>query len=247
METVNRFVILAAPRTGSNWMCSMLNSHPQVLCHHGIFNPSGIHYALDHRAGDLDLGTVEQRDVNPLEFLARLWQHTFGKQAVGFKFNRDENERALAATLADKHTLKIVLKRRNRIRTFVSEMIAESTGQWESYHFSEQRPPPAALTVDAASLLRHVERNQRYYAQVEARADADGQSFLTVFYEDLYSRAEWARVLDFLRVSPDASLLRASTRKQNSRSLRELIANFKSLEAQLRGSTIEAELHAPDA
>jgi LPS sulfotransferase NodH len=65
----DRFVILAAPRTGSNWLCSLLNSHPDVLCHHELFNPSGVFYALGHRDGALDLGTPEERDRRPLAFL----------------------------------------------------------------------------------------------------------------------------------------------------------------------------------
>ena len=36
-----RFVILAAPRSGSNLLCTLLDSHPEILCHHEVFNPVG--------------------------------------------------------------------------------------------------------------------------------------------------------------------------------------------------------------
>ena len=40
--TPRRFVILAARRSGSNLLCSLLGSHPHVRCHHELFNPNGI-------------------------------------------------------------------------------------------------------------------------------------------------------------------------------------------------------------
>ena len=46
---MTRFVILAVPRTGSNLLCTLLNSHPEILCHHEVFNPQGIFTALTHR------------------------------------------------------------------------------------------------------------------------------------------------------------------------------------------------------
>ena len=64
-----RFAIVAAPRTGSNMLCTMLNAHPEILCHHEIFNPAGIHYALDHRDGQFELGSMAERDRYPTAFL----------------------------------------------------------------------------------------------------------------------------------------------------------------------------------
>lgn len=56
--TPTRFVILAASRTGSNMLCAILDWHPAVLCHHELFNPTGIYYALPLRDGDFSLGTL---------------------------------------------------------------------------------------------------------------------------------------------------------------------------------------------
>jgi LPS sulfotransferase NodH len=99
---LTRFVILAAPRTGSNWLCSLLNSHPGILCHHEVFNPNGIFYALDFRDGAFDLGTIEERNRRPLEFLSRIWQHPLGTNCVGFKMTRGQDEHVLQAVLSDR-------------------------------------------------------------------------------------------------------------------------------------------------
>src|SRR5436190_16183182 len=121
-----RFVILTAPRTGSNWLCSMLNSHPEIICHHELFNPEGIHYALDHRNGELHLGSKAERDHSPLWFLDRLWRAGFGKRVIGFKLNRGQNQEVFRNVVADDKIQKLVLVRKNRIKTFVSEQIAFS-------------------------------------------------------------------------------------------------------------------------
>src|SRR4051794_40219654 len=60
-----RFVILAAPRTGSNMLVTLLGSHPDVLCHHELFNDTGIYYAVPLRGGGFDLGTMEDRLHDP--------------------------------------------------------------------------------------------------------------------------------------------------------------------------------------
>lgn len=240
-----RFVVLAAPRTGSNWLCSMLGSHPDILCHHELFNPAGIHAALSWRGGAVDvesaLGTQAERDRAPLAFLARVWSRTEGRRAVGFKLNRGQNEAAFAAVLADRGVRKILLRRDNRLKTFVSERIAARTGLWESYPGSPQSDWQVRIRVDLDELRRHIDENRAYYDSLTA--EIDGQDVLAVRYEDLVSSSEaWRPVFGFLGVG--AAELHAETRKQNATDLREIILNFDEVAAALRGTELEAELHA---
>jgi hypothetical protein len=32
------FCIITQPRTGSNHLCGLLNSHPEIVCHYELFN-----------------------------------------------------------------------------------------------------------------------------------------------------------------------------------------------------------------
>ena len=128
-----RFVVLAAPRTGSNWLCTLLDSHPRVVCHREIFHPDGIHAAASLAGAALELGgLVEQRDRDPAGLLARVWAADGGRDAVGFKLNRESTPGGFAAVLDDPGVRKIVLRRDNRVRTCVSELVARQTGAWES-------------------------------------------------------------------------------------------------------------------
>jgi LPS sulfotransferase NodH len=237
-----RFVILAAPRTGSNMLCSMLNSHPLVLCHHELFNPEGIHYALDQRTGEIDLGSPTERDRDPVGFLARVWRHSQGAKALGFKLNRDQNELAFAAVLSDAAVRKIILIRRNRVETFVSELIAAQTGQWESYATSDLRPYAQTIRVDVRELQCHIARNQRYYVTIRKALAANGQGYLEVAYEELAGRNEQRRIFDYLGIPLGRTVLQAGTRKVNTRELRDLVANHTALATALSGSELEPEL-----
>ncbi|MBL8659788.1 MAG: hypothetical protein JNM75_08540 [Rhodospirillales bacterium] len=241
-STAIRFVVIAAPRTGSNWLCTLLDSHPAILCHHEIFNPEGIHTAISVRHQDLGFGTVAERDRNPLEVLDRVWRGSLGHAAVGFKLNRGQHSAVFRHVIADATVRKLVIRRSNRIRTYVSERLAEITGAWESFEHSKTAPTPPAVRIDPAQLRRHVALNRRYYDGVEhALAAASQQRAFEVLYEDLNRPRTRRDMLRFLGVSPDVAL-RSGTRKQNDAPLDVLIENHDELRRALRGSDLERDL-----
>ena len=133
LPNVVRFVILNATRTGSNFLCTVLNSHPDILCHHEIFNPHVIGVARHLQGGDFRLGSMEERESDPVEFLDRVWRTNLDRRAVGFKMCLWQHEPAYHAVLPDPRVRKIILKRRNRVKSFVSLLLARQTGEWVVY------------------------------------------------------------------------------------------------------------------
>ena len=85
MAAAARFVILAAPRSGSNQLCTLLNSHPEILCHHEVYNPSAIFYALEYRGGSLDLGTIDDRDRRRLNSSRGSGPRTWARSSLDSK------------------------------------------------------------------------------------------------------------------------------------------------------------------
>jgi LPS sulfotransferase NodH len=239
------FVIIAAPRTGSNMLCSMLNSHPQILCHHELFNPEGIHCALDWRVAGAGFGTLADRDRDPREFLAQVWMNGCGASAVGFKMNRGQNSAAFRLVLPEREIRKILLIRRNRLRTFVSERIAEHTGVWESYAFSEVSAVMAPVEVDVLQLREHIATNRSYYDRIREALRSTGQEYLEVAYEDLAAHSSRQRLLTYLGVAQEVALSPA-TRKVARGELSAMIANYDSLAAELAGTDLEHELRLGD-
>jgi LPS sulfotransferase NodH len=242
----SKFAILAAPRTGSNMLCTMLNSHPRILCHHEIFNPDGIFYALDLRDGDFSLGSRSERDRDPLGFLQRVWDRDLGHSRVGFKMTLRQNEAVFDAVLHDPGVRKIILHRRNRVKTYVSWLIAQQTGQWEVYRKADVVSDRPKVRVEAAAFYDHLARNDEYYAQIERTLDETGQQALNTDYERLFGDDELRRILSFLEVGLDTADWRsaATSVRQNPIDLRQLICNFEDLESAWGESPLGRELHS---
>jgi hypothetical protein len=239
---MTRFVILAAPRTGSNLLCTLLNSHPEILCHHEIFNPQGIFTALGFHDDSIDRVSLRQRDRDPILFLDRIWQTRQGHGCIGFKSTRGQNEVVLKEMLEDPNVKKIVLRRLNRIKTYVSEKIAQATQQWEVYQEQELILPRPCITVDRADLVNHINENNQFYSSLQPPKDQSNQRFLDVQYEKLFTNSEHRRLLRFLEVRDCEHDLTPASVKQNPMDLRQSVSNFEELAVALDDSELEAEL-----
>jgi hypothetical protein len=237
-----KFLIVAAPRSGSNYLCTLLNSHPDVLCHHEVFNPRGIFLALDFRNGSIDLGSPRDRDEDPWGFLDRLWKIPTSTSCVGLKITRGQAEPVLEELLYDTRIKKIVLRRRNRLKTLVSELIAEKTGQWELYCQMEKIDPPK-IRVEFHQLLNHAARNKAFYDKVTWSLVSSKQPHILLEYENLRSKPEQKRTLEFLCVNFSYSHLAPASIKQTPTDLRTVISNFSELDSALAGTEYQRELH----
>lgn len=239
---MTRFVILAVPRTGSNLLCTLLNSHRQILCHHEVFNPQGVFAAHDYRGPALDIHSLSERDRDPLAFLDRVWQTAADSHTVGFKWTRGQNEDVLRSVVNDGGIKKLVLSRRNRIKTFVSEMIARETQQWEVYSTDDLTTPRPRIQVDMGELLKYIAVNQRFYHDLSGALSGAGQPHLTIDYEMLFHSGVQKQILEFLDVAVEVPL-RTSSVKQNPVQLRDSIVNFGELEASLPCRELLHELY----
>jgi LPS sulfotransferase NodH len=236
-----RFVILAVPRTGSNLLCTLLNSHPQIVCHHELFNPQGIFAAHDYRGEALAAESLNERDRDPLAFLERVWQTAPDSRCVGFKWTLGQSEEVLESVVHDRAVRKLVLRRGNRIKTFVSQKIAETTCQWEVYEAQELAMPRPRVHVDPDQLLEHIATNQKFYGDLSDDLLKTGQPHLTIDYETLFDGRVRNRMLEFLNVETEFSL-HATSVKQNATDLRESISNFGELQGCLPSRALLEEL-----
>jgi LPS sulfotransferase NodH len=244
-DPTTRFVILNAPRTGSNYLCTLLNSHPEILCHHEIFNPHVVGVARHLQNGAFHLGAIEERERDPVEFLGRVWRHNEGRRSVGFKLCWKQNEAIFYEVLADSQIRKIVLKRRNRIKAFVSLLLARQTGEWVIYDDAAAPGARPKVHVNKAELQKHIEFNDAYYAEIESAIQQPGHRGHITYYEDLFSETNLCAMLKFLDVGKsNPALLSGQTWKLSSTCLPDLVENFDSLESSLRGTALEEELYS---
>lgn len=241
-----KFVILAAPRSGSNMLCTMLGSHPSILCHHEIFNPKGIRLALRLRETGFVLGTVDERGRDAGAFLERVWATRLGFPCVGFKMTHRQDERAFRQVLSDATVAKIVLHRRNRLKTYVSHQISEALGQWEVYRPEDLIRERPRIRVEPRAFLERVAFDEAYYDEIRRAVDGRGQASIEVWYERLSSADVQDSILEFLGLGPAPGGMQIGSVKQNSRHLEDHVENFEELLEVFAGTPFEAELKDRD-
>jgi hypothetical protein len=236
-ERPTRFVVLSARRAGSNMLCTILGAHPDVLCHHELFNPRGVFVALELR-GQTPPGDVAARDADPLAFLARAWADDRGRPCVGFKMTLYQQPDVLAAVLADPEVAKLVLRRDDLVQAFVSERIAEALDQWEVYDPRDLVRERPRVHVDPDALRAHAAATRAYYDDVTGRMAASGQPWIELRYEALTELDEQRRAFAFLGVRPPDEPLAPRSVRQNGAPLTALLANHAELVAELRGDPL---------
>ena len=235
----SRFVIATHPRTGSNWLCGVLNSHPSILCHYEVLHPKQIYYAMTYAERRPQfLPSLADRDADPRAFIDDLFERDFGHQAVGVKLMHGHAPQLTGELLRDPSVRKIVLRRENRVRVFLSVKRATRAGKFT--HLSYHGKP---IELDPAELRAFSREYDEYFAWVDRHLVR--QDFLRVSYERLFDCGEVDRVLEFLGVTGvDESSLEAEHSRQSHDTLREAISNFAELERKLARTELAAELAA---
>ena len=260
----SRFVMFNYPRSGSNLVCGMLNQHPEILSHREVFNPKKIYYSRDFQtlqqsSSSLDveqdlptykLGVVNskiERDLDPEGFCFKLWKHHYGAKAVGFNIFPSHIPNMSVNLVRDRDLKKILLIRRNKLKCYVSRAIARRTGVWDLYgktaetqNTSSEPTAPVQVKVNPADLLQWSQKYDEYFEKMR-RSLAD-QDFLELCYEEVVGSENHAiksKLLNFIGVSPETSYLTPPLKKQNSKSIADLVSNYSELQTALTGTDLE--------
>jgi hypothetical protein len=237
---VTRFAVVSNWRSGSNFLVSLLESHPAIRQNWEAVGEGKL-WRQDIRAEILTFG--------PAPYLERCFARKESELAIGIKVIyyqvTDENARwwrleRLPQTLdllSSNRDIKIIhLKRRNRLRIVVSHRMAHRTKQWILCDESE-RIDDVQIELSADECADAFDRIGRLEREFD---DAFRHNkILEVTYEDLVANTvrECDRILDLLGVP--RLPLRAWTLKQNKRSLREIVRNYEELKRQFAGTQWE--------
>lgn len=216
-----RFIVLSRSRVGSNFLISLLDSHPNIHAEGEIFA------RLDGR---------NYRDV---------FAKAYGKQphyikATGFKIfyyhPNDDDSNDLWDTLVGSNDIYVIhLKRRNILRTLVSRKIAESQGAWAAKSSKDLGPSAGkAVTFSETEL----EEDFRQTREWENNGDTmfENRPLLSVYYEDLAENPDDSlkKVTDLLGL--DYVPLKSNLKKQNPERLRDLVTNYDDLKSAFAGT-----------
>jgi len=211
----NGVVVVAHPRSGTNFLRETLNQHPCVYLAGEAFHTDPVIRRLMFQLADAfqavepgfpGLGGHEpaedrQMGLDTVEWLLdrcrrATARETIGltvfSQAMGHGLSREEVERLLLRG----DIQPVFLIRRNLLKAFVSLKRAEATGVWHMdqtgalIEYPDRTVPSNAVMrwidpIDVAEARDWIQENRRFLDQVQKALAAAGKPSLTVYYEDL--------------------------------------------------------------
>jgi LPS sulfotransferase NodH len=233
---VTKFIVYGIPRTGSNFFISQLNAHPQILCHYEIFHPEKIYYGFSDKQINYDnfkkSWDMKKRDNTPDLFLNDLFQIHQREEVIGYNIFPSHNNYILKNSLMDKNQKKIVLKRKNILKTFISREIALKTKSWSSVSQDKSgKNIEKKIYFEEDELLSYLLRTFNYYNYIETLLGVTQQNYLVIYYEDLIGERDYTlnKVFDFLGVQKKKIDNKSKFVKQNPEGLDALIENYQYL------------------
>lgn len=184
------FAILSEQRSGTTFLCDLLNTHPGILCLKEIFNRNTIGFGLPGIGARIGFapGDVARRDADPAAFLAAL-RGQAGDRLFGFKIFRPQTRAVLeAARAADRP--KIVLTR-NPLAVYSSVVAARESRVW---HNPETPDRTVKIDFDREAFLARARRSAAFFETCRRGR------FLDLDYDDLFAPDTEKTLADFLGV-----------------------------------------------
>lgn len=218
---MKKFIVLTRSRTGSNFLISLLKSHPEI-----------------EAKGELLVRREKRSFENLIEFgLSSDDEHI---KAAGFKIFYyhpvDADGTEVWKSLIDMTDLHVIhLKRKNILRVLVSHKLANLSKVW---HQTASDISTKSETKKVSFSVEELESGFKGTIGWEKRGASDfkSHSILDVFYEDLVKDTQGIceEIYGFLDVSawsPSSPFVR-----QNPEKLSDLISNFDELKEAFSGT-----------
>jgi len=197
-----RFVILGMHRSGSGYLYTMLNNHPDLIVHGELFKPKNIG-ALSgklKKAKGLRLQWLNKsfRDGQPMEFLERVMTYDPDAAYTGFKIFFSQEKEVLKHVIASGDYKKIVLLRENMLAAYSSAMTARTTGQGKVK--KGETPKRVKIIFDANDFRRFENRRNKRISNGYRLLEKHGSPFLEVKYTELLSGQGFEKIFNFLEI-----------------------------------------------
>jgi LPS sulfotransferase NodH len=248
-------IILSAPRTGSTYLSSLLDSHNKLLILGEIFNNQRIktHGKLSELDAKNDLKTLNRRDKNPVKFLKKeLVSNTLDNQIIGFKIIYEQLSLENIDKLMHTFNCKIIhLKRKNYLDILVSLKLAKETNKWvklssnkksdyikhdwdNEVDFKNTSDDNITIRInipatECLDFFNHLEKNEEEHTNFLIEKPVH-----TVYYEDLINHANevHSSLLEYIGVKQTP--LSAITLKQKLHPNSEIITNYNELKNEFK-------------
>lgn len=224
---MTKFVILAAPRTGSYLLVDLLKQQKGVICYGEIYKKNVVEIAPEYRERlGAELMDVARRDADPLGFYNRLYERT-PDDITGFKVFRAHGKAVVQSLLLNSSVKKVFLSR-NPVQSYISLRMAQVTEKWTN-RTNPEGTKTAKLTISLYNLIRHISE-QKSWSDICRNASLLSKSdFLFLDYADLFDAASREKLAKFLGMERWDDSIKPTTHKQITKDYGEVVANWKKL------------------
>jgi len=212
------FIVICDARAGSGFLCSCLDSHPELACHHELFNPEfvGSRHGVGtfHNSGQTD----------PLIYIADMQQRTrdcSGARLVGFKLHFRHAPELLEQILDDSAQRIILLSRRDRLAQWGSYRLAQVTDQWSRPNNDSDLHPVTRIPFNLRPFSTYLVHQRAWETRVLRRRP----DCLCVVYENIVPPGSLSAVLRFLGAEPQPDLGVTSRRQFTGKSTYQRFTN----------------------
>ncbi len=244
-----KFIILSAGRSGSNFLVSLLQSHSKIKVYNEVFHfhkPLWGYLGMEYKNS---VERLELREKNLTQYIEKeiYNRHPKNIEAVGFKLlylHMEKNielehwRREIFQAFGNFKNLKIIhLRRNNLLKAYLSSAIALRDNRW----ILEQKN-----SFDNVSPIKlSYEQCLQYFEEVQSHINKYTQLFssypiIDIYYEDLCSNLNTVtkEIQDFLDI--EFQELKTSTKKIIRSPLSSQIINYQDLKNQFSNTMYEA-------
>jgi hypothetical protein len=194
---VRRFVILATLRTGSNYLCGLLNSHPDIRCYTALLSSR---FDVQHNAPGIDerYADLDYRRAHAFDYIETIETATPDVPVMGFKLMlvQDRRLRLLRRLAVERSYNVLLLSRDNLLAKFASAHLARKTGQGVA--LQGQAVARDTVHFDGASFLDYTRGVEKRYRKARRVLRQLNRPFLKLEYCQLGDETLHERMTDFL-------------------------------------------------
>jgi len=240
-----RFIILGRSRTGSNLLRGLLDSNPCVTIFSELFqNHDEIGWGLPYYTTTTKV--FEKFQNEPVRFIQ---EQVFRKvplttRAVGFKIFYYHAQtgpwKAVWEYLVENKGIRVLhIKRRNMLRTHLSKVRAEQSGQWANISGKTEGSGSAPVRLDFDKLVEDFTKTR----QMEQDGDElfKDHPKMEIIYEKLAGdyKTEFAQVQNFLDLE-NWPISPQTFKQAQEKSLSSAIENYTELKSRFQGTPWES-------
>ena len=207
------------PRSGSNWVRLILDSHPVITCYAALLRKTTLVESESTFFDKLDqrFSSPSYRMDHYQEMLESIFSYAPVSRWVGMKFMLNSSTEIRDHLLASDYK-HILLTRANYLAAYASHLLAKSTGR--AVILKGDTVSRVPVMFDPQRFRGFCEARHRHFGELRKMASSD---MLEIEYNDLRSRG-FAKIAEFLDVPLDG-FTAAVTAKRGSDDILSRFAN----------------------